>query len=119
MPEQEVIIRNNTLIEQGTQFESMLKEWGLPSENIIANTDTTEVFIPKSKFEILFGKHYDDMTDFLVDKRLCQATSRSFLFSSLFELSSMYLAVSNALPKVLLYATSIVYPSIFFPAAIP
>ena len=39
MPEQEVIIRNNTLIEQGTQFESMLKEWGLPSENIIANTD--------------------------------------------------------------------------------
>ena len=53
-------------------------------KNIIANTDTTEVFIPKSKFEILFGKHYDDMTDFLVDKRLCQATSRSFLFSSLF-----------------------------------
>ena len=39
MPEQEVIIRNDTLIEQGTQFESMLKEWGLPSENIIANTD--------------------------------------------------------------------------------
>ncbi|MDU6207470.1 AAA family ATPase [Veillonella sp.] len=53
-------------------------------KNIIANTDTTEVFVPKSKFEILFGKHYDDMTDFLVDKRLCQATSRSFLFSSLF-----------------------------------
>ena len=42
------------------------------------------MFVPKSKFEILFGKDYEDMTGFLVDKRICQAESRSFLFSSLF-----------------------------------
>lgn len=53
-------------------------------KNIIANTNTTQVFVPKSKFEILFGKDYEDMTGFLVDKRICQAESRSFLFSSLF-----------------------------------
>ena len=53
-------------------------------KNIIANTDTTQVFVPTSKFEILFGKDYEDMTDFLVDKRLCQAESRSFLFSARF-----------------------------------
>ena len=39
MPSQEVIVRSAAFIEQGTQFEVMLKEWGLPSENIIASAD--------------------------------------------------------------------------------
>jgi hypothetical protein len=36
---QDIVVRNEAFIEQGTQFEIMLKEWGLPSENIIASAD--------------------------------------------------------------------------------
>lgn len=39
MSSQEVVARKAAFIEQGTQFEDMLKEWGLPSENIIASAD--------------------------------------------------------------------------------
>lgn len=35
----EIVESNNALVEQVVRFESVLKEWGLPSENIIASVD--------------------------------------------------------------------------------
>lgn len=53
---------------------------------VIADTDAAAniVFLPNSKFELLFGKNTENLTDFLVDKRIAKRESRSFLFSSLF-----------------------------------
>ena len=60
MPSQEVIVRSAAFIEQGTQFEVMLKEWGLPSENIIASADErirlVEIYLASS---LLFRQNRD------------------------------------------------------------
>lgn len=50
--------------------------------NPIINTITEdEVFIPRSKCQLLLGGSKKTMTDLFVAKKLAQATSRSFIFS--------------------------------------
>lgn len=47
----------------------------------IINTNTKEVFVPKSKYKKLIGEDQDVMMNLLVDKRYTYQDSRSFLFS--------------------------------------
>lgn len=53
----------------------------------LIDTKTSDIFIPKSKYDILIGKDKEDATDLLVAKRMASATSRTFIFSR--ELLSM------------------------------
>lgn len=48
----------------------------------IINTNTDEIFIPKSKYEILIGKDKKIATDLFVEKKLAAISSRSFVFSN-------------------------------------
>ncbi|XCP86530.1 AAA family ATPase [Roseburia hominis] len=47
----------------------------------LIDTKTADIFVPKSKFDILVGKDKEDITDLLVAKRITLATSRAFIFS--------------------------------------
>ncbi len=50
-------------------------------KNSLIDTRTSDIFIPKSKYNALLGKAKDDVTELLVTKRLAQEQSRSFIFS--------------------------------------
>lgn len=47
----------------------------------VINTQTEEVFIPRTKYNILIGNDKATFTDLLVDKKMSAVTSRSFVFS--------------------------------------
>lgn len=47
----------------------------------IIDTESTAVFVPKAKYDLLVGGNKETSTDLLVSKKLSQKTSKSFLFS--------------------------------------
>lgn len=47
----------------------------------LIDTQTDEVFVPKTKYDLLTGKEKSVTTDLMVAKKLAYATSRSFIFS--------------------------------------
>ncbi len=47
----------------------------------VIDTQTDDVFIPKTKYDLLTNKNKNVTTDLLVAKKLAYATSRSFIFS--------------------------------------
>ncbi len=47
----------------------------------LINTRTDEVFLPKTKYNIIVGNDKATFTDLLVDKKMTAVTSRSFVFS--------------------------------------
>ncbi len=47
----------------------------------LINTRTDEVFLPKTKYNIIIGNDKATFTDLLVDKKMTAVTSRSFVFS--------------------------------------
>ncbi|WP_066717493.1 AAA family ATPase [Clostridium sp. Marseille-P299] len=47
----------------------------------LINTQTDEVFLPKTKYNIIIGNDKNTFTDLLVDKKMTAVTSRSFVFS--------------------------------------
>lgn len=52
----------------------------------IVDTNTSEVFIPQTKYDQLIGKSKEDHTNLIVAKKYASSTSRSFVFSKeLFE----------------------------------
>lgn len=50
-------------------------------KEILVDTSTNDVFLPKKKYKQLLGKDESKETDYLVKKKLALATSRSFIFS--------------------------------------
>ena len=50
-------------------------------KGLLINTQTSGVFVPKTKYNELLGNLKNDVTELLVTKRLVQAQSRSFIFS--------------------------------------
>lgn len=50
-------------------------------KNTLIDTRTSDIFIPKSKFNELLGAAAEDSMEWLVTKRLVQAQGRSFIFS--------------------------------------
>ena len=49
-------------------------------KGVLIDTETSEVFVPKSKYRELLGEDGKDITELLVTKRLAQEQSRSFIF---------------------------------------
>lgn len=47
----------------------------------IIDTNTSDVFVPKSKYKVLVGGSKSVATDLLVSKKISQKTSKSFIFS--------------------------------------
>ena len=47
----------------------------------LMDTNTNEIFVPRSKYKLLIGAGKSITTDLMVAKRMAAATSRSFLFS--------------------------------------
>lgn len=54
----------------------------------IVDTNTNDVFVPKSKYEVIMGGDKDVLTDLLVSKKISQRTSKSFIFSKDFLVAS-------------------------------
>ena len=50
-------------------------------KSTLIDTRTSEVFVPKSKYNELLEKNNEDIMELLLTKRLAQAQSRSFIFS--------------------------------------
>ncbi len=50
-------------------------------KSTLIDTKTSEVFLPKSKYNELLEKNNEDIMELLLTKRLTQAQSRSFIFS--------------------------------------
>ncbi len=50
-------------------------------KSALIDTRTSEVFVPKSKYNELLEKNNEDIMELLLTKRLTQAQSRSFIFS--------------------------------------
>jgi len=50
----------------------------------VVDTKTEDVFVPKTKYEVLIGASKKDMTNLLSCKQLTSSTSRSFIFSKEF-----------------------------------
>ncbi|MBS6195965.1 MAG: ATP-binding protein [Clostridiales bacterium] len=50
-------------------------------KGVLVDTRSSEVFVPKSKFNELLGEATTDITEWLVTKRLVEAQSRAFIFS--------------------------------------
>ena len=50
-------------------------------KSTLIDTRTSEVFLPKSKYNELLEKNNEDIMELLLTKRLAQAQSRSFIFS--------------------------------------
>lgn len=49
-------------------------------KGVLIDTETSDVFVPKSKYRELLGEDGNDVTELLVTKRLAQEQSRSFIF---------------------------------------
>lgn len=65
------------------QYKVENPKWSI-RKTVIADTKTDSVFVPNNKFNLLFGKSDESITDFLVDKRVTRVESKSFLFSGVF-----------------------------------
>lgn len=50
-------------------------------KNVLIDTKSTDVFVPKNKYQEFLGEEYVDMTEWLLVKRLVRAQSKSFIFS--------------------------------------
>lgn len=60
---------------------SCLGDRGRTRKNVLIDTRTPDVFIPRTKFKELVGEESANTTDLLVNKKMIMASSRSFIYS--------------------------------------